>query len=334
MAHLISVVLIGYNNKKLLKPCLAALQRQTLKNDVFYIDNASQDGSVAWIKHHHPHVRVMANTENKGYAAAANQGIQATRTSYVMILNPDLLLDPDYLALAVAKMKTNSRIAALTGKILHYDFQNNKKTDILDTTGLLIFPNRRVVDRGQGERDHGQYDQEEEVFGISGACPVYRREALEDVKLLGDYLDEDFFMYKEDVDLSWRLRLRGWACYYLPAAVGYHGRGTGAILRSNLREIVRGRKSLTRFQKYYSYKNQRLMQVKNDLLSNLWPHLPALLFKEVLATSHMLFSEPYLLKSFAHGLWQFPRALKKRHFIMRRRIATPQEMARWFQVKS
>ncbi len=347
----LSIILIGYNNKRFLKPCLEALERQTLGAkrqgehpfSIYFIDNASSDDSVEWVLRHHPEVRVLQNRDNVGYAAAANQGIRMTKSKYVMILNPDLILTPDYLKIVLAKLRKNPRIAAITGKILRYDFERDQPTTVFDTTGLLAYRSRRVVDRGQGEKDRGQYDRGEEVFGVSGAGPIYRREALEDVKLPDlargnapapthqEYLDEDFFMYKEDVDLAWRLRLRGWQCYYEPRAVGYHGRGTGAIPRSTLGEIFRGRRTLNRFQKYYSYKNQYLMQVKNDVWPNVVRHLPSILWHELLKAVHVLLREPYLIKAWVHFWIQLPRALKKRRIIMRRRTATAEEMAQWFR---
>ena len=99
----------------------------------------------------------------------------------------------------------------------------------------MIRRDRRVFDRGENERDEGQFDRDEEVFGVSGAALVARREALESVELDGQYLDESFHMYKEDVDLCWRLRLAGWECWYVAGAVAYHARtshglsGTGYL---------------------------------------------------------------------------------------------------------
>lgn len=381
MAPLLSIILIGYNNRRFLEPCLNALGVQKLGAKkgpssiaIFYIDNASSDDSVEWILRHHPQVKVLANRENIGYAAAANQGIKMTKSPYVMILNPDLILTPDYLKIVIAKMEKNPRIAAITGKILKYDFEKNAPTNVIDTTGLKAYKSRRVVDRGQGEEDKGQYEQSEEVFGVSGAGPIYRREALEDVKLSKnlkrqrgwelhpfpkrdlreyaenrsrrgfvwktgeatqslvscEYLDEDFFMYKEDVDLAWRLRLRGWKSVYAPKAVGYHGRGTGVLARNTPGQIFRGRRTLTRFQKYYSYKNHYLLQIKNDLAINVLKHLPFIVSNELLRTFHTIVREPYLFKALAHAIIQLPRMLKKRKMIMARRTATPAAIAKWF----
>jgi len=327
----LSILLIGYNSKRFLEPCLKSVEAQTYKHfETIFIDNASSDGSVEYVREHFKDVKVVANRDNLGYAKAANQGMQMSKADYVMVLNPDLILTPNYLELIIKKCEQDPKIAAITGKVLKYDFEKNEKTKFIDTTGLYCFRNRRVIDRGQGLEDQGQYDDEEEVFGVSGAVPVYRRTALEDIKLPPhDFLDEDFFMYKEDIDISWRLRLCGWKCYYLPQAVGYHGRGTGVLKRFTHYQVYKGRKNLSRFQKYYAYKNQRLMQVKNELWGNLARDFFSIFMKEILIFGYIMVREPYLLKALGRFFLQLPRALRNRRLIMRNRKVSARDMAKW-----
>ena len=304
------------------------------KTEIILIDNDSQDGTCAYAQEAFPNVTAVCNSQNLGYAAAANQGIRMAKGEYMMVLNPDIILEPDYIEKCVRKMDSDEKIAAITGKLYKYDFAENRKTNIIDTVGLLSFRNRRVIDEGQGMKDHGQFSLEHEVFGVSGACPIYRKSALEDVKIpsgeeRGEYFDEDFFMYKEDVDLSWRMRIYGWKCFYLPAAQAYHGRGTGALKRFSHWEVLKNRSKLSKFQKYYSYKNQRLMQLKNEFVRGfLWNFFP-IIWKEILIKCYMIFREPFLFKAFFHLITQIPRALKKRKYIMRRRRVSWREMEKW-----
>jgi GT2 family glycosyltransferase len=350
-APILSIILIGYNSKQFLKHCLNGVKGKTLENvETIFIDNDSSDGSVAYVKRYFKWVKVIANRENTGYVGAANQGIRMTKAKYVMILNPDLILTPDYLEVMIAKMDKDIKIGAITGKVLKYDFEKDEPTNKIDTTGLYCYRNRRIIDRGQGMEDKGQYDKAEEVFGVSGAVPIYRREALEDIKLpmltkhrlenddlahitnikdATEYLDEDFFMYKEDIDVSWRLRLRGWKCFYEPKGVCYHGRGTGVLKRFTHWEVYKGRKGLSRFAKYYAYKNQRLMQVKNEMIGNLRKDFFPILFKEILVSGYILIREPYLFKAVGKFWLQLPHALKKRRLIHSRRKVTPKKMAKW-----
>ncbi|MFH1720649.1 MAG: glycosyltransferase family 2 protein [Patescibacteria group bacterium] len=325
---MISIIIIHYKTKRLLKPCIEALLKQTYADkELIFIDNDSQDGSPEYMRENWPEVKVVANTFNTGYAGAGNQGIELSKGEYVFITNPDIILEPKYFEKAIARMEKDPGIAALTGKVVQYDFESGKATGLIDTTGLKITCGRRVVDRGQGEKDIGQYEKEEEVFGISGACPLYRREALEDAKICGEYLDNDFFMYKEDVDLSWRFQLFGWKCLYYPEITAYHGRGTGVFDRSDIRGVLKHRGELSKFQKYYSYKNQRLMQFKNETIGSFVRHFPWIIGKEIAHFGYMVFREPYLFKSMWAGMKQIPRILKKRKEIMKKR---KDSILKWF----
>jgi GT2 family glycosyltransferase len=316
---MVSIIIIHYKTKSLLKSCIEPLFAQTYKDlEIIFIDNDSGDGSPEYVRSEWPSVKVVANKENTGYAGAGNQGIEISRGEYVFITNPDIILEEDYFEKAVAKMQKEPHVAALTGKVLQYDFNTEKPTGLIDTTGLKMFRSRRVIDRGQGEKDQGQYDAEEYVFGVSGACPLYRREALEDVKISGEYLDNDFFMYKEDVDLSWRFGKFGWKSLYYPSIVAYHGRGTGIFDRSSVVGTLKHRGRLNKFQKYYGYKNQRLMQLKNETFGGFLHNAPWIIGKEIGHLGYMIFREPFLFKSFWEGMKQTPKILKKRREILRR----------------
>lgn len=266
----ISIVLIHYNTPHFLHTCLDSIFNQTYGNiEVIFIDNNSPDkDGLEYVKKeygHHENLQIIDNEDNLGYAKAANQGIKASDGEFVVITNPDIIYTPEYFEKIIARVEKDNNIAGITGKVIKYDFENKKPTDLIDTVGLFAFKNRRIIDRGQGLQDKGQFDQEEEVFGVSGACPLYRREALDDVKIMDEYFDEDFFMYKEDVDLSWRFLLYGWKNLYFPGALAYHGRGTGVLDRTTTGKTLKHRGKLSRFQKKYSFKNQLLMEKKNDL---------------------------------------------------------------------
>lgn len=327
---MISIVIINYNTKHLLASCIESLLRQTcVDREIILIDNSSEDGSCAFVQEKFPEVTAVCNKDNIGYSGAANQGIKLAGGEYVMLMNPDIKFEPDYIDKCLAKMKDDPKIAAICGKIYRYDFEKNEKTNVIDTVGLFCFRNRRVIDDGQGLEDKGQFEKEKEVFGVSGACPIYRKEALEDVKVFDEYLDNDFFMYKEDVDISWRFLLFGWKNYYLPAAVAYHGRGTGVLKRFSHLEVLQNRSKLNRFQKYYSFKNQRLMQIKNETFADMLHDFFPVLWKQILIMGYVIFREPYLVKAWFHMLSQIPRALKKRHYIMKNRKVSWRDMHPW-----
>ena len=338
MKKTVSVVLICFNSKKFLKSCLGSLAAQTLTDlDVILVDNNSTDGTCAYARESFPRIITVENSENLGYAAAANQGIRLAKSEFVMVLNPDIILESDYIEKCVGKMREDEKIGAITGKLYRYDFEAQKKTNIIDTVGLFSFRNRRIIDEGQGLEDESQFGEAKEVFGVSGACPMYRKSALLDCKIpvgAGDeFFDEDFFMYKEDVDLSWRLRLFGWKCFYLPSAVGYHGRGTGVLKRFTHLEVMKNRGKLSRFQKYYSYKNQRLMQVKNEFVRGFFRNFFPIIWKEILVKAYIIFREPFLIKAMFKLVSKLPRALKKRDYIMKHSRVGWREMEKWLSGK-
>ncbi len=343
----ISIVIIHYNTPDYLPTCFDSILNQTYKNlEILFIDNNSPSNKgLKWVEKKYlgdPRVKIIANDDNLGYAKAANQGIRLAieepeeeeRADYVVITNPDIIYSPTYFEKIVHRMEKDEKIAAITGKVYKYDFDRNQATKIIDTVGLFAYRSRRIIDDGQGLLDEGQFEQECEVFGVSGACPLYRREALEDVKIMDEYFDEDFFMYKEDVDISWRFLLFGWKSLFYPKAVAFHGRGTGIYRRFFNRQVLKNRDKLSPFQKKYSFKNQHLMQVKNDLPLNFLTHFPQILFRKLGAFAYITFREPYLWRSYMDYLKQMPRALKKRRIIMKRRRVSNKEMKKWFSKQS
>ncbi len=331
----ISIILIHYNTPQFLRTCLDSIFAQTYRPiEVVFIDNNSPDASgLQYVKKEYgnkENLKIVSNSENLGYAKAANQGIKMSDGEYVVITNPDIIYTPEYFEKIIARVAKDPKISAITGKVLKFDFEKKEKTNLIDTVGLFAYKNRRIIDRGQGLEDKGQYDKEEEVFGVSGACPLYRREALEDVKILGEYFDEDFFMYKEDVDLSWRFLLYGWKNFYYPKAVAYHGRGTGIHERFTTAQTLKNRGKLSKFQKKYSFRNQLLMEKKNELVGSFFSDFFSIMLKKILTPFYITLREPYLWGSYIAHLRKLPRILKKRAIIMKNKRVTDMQMKKWF----
>jgi len=223
--------------------------------------------------------------------------------------------------------------AAVQGKLYRLG-ADLEKTAVFDTTGLRMLRNRRIISRGQGQGDNGQYDLPELIFGADGPAPVFRAAALRDVRIpregVGlEILDEDFFMYKEDVDLAWRLLLFGWDAAYVPTAVGWHARGAGASATS-ARTLARERRLLPAWIKCLSWANQRLMQVKNEDRSLFLRDLPQISWKELRAIAFLVVFETRCLVAIRRLAGKLPAARRKRAFIMRHRRRGSAEMAAWF----
>ncbi|MFH1030217.1 MAG: glycosyltransferase, partial [bacterium] len=213
-----------------------------------------------------------------------------------------------------------------------------KEFKIIDSVGLKIFRSQRVIEKGQGEEDTGQYDKIEEVFGVSGAAPVYRIEALEDVKIphtdhllvmereLFEYFDEDFFSYKEDVDLAYRLRWRGWKSFTIPEAVAYHKRTAKDVTgRKSDFFAALNRKNKSKFANYHSQRNQLFLLVKNLPKLNF-----AVIWYEVKKFIYELIFEWSTFKAWIDTLKKIRVMLEKRRWIMGNKKIEDEEMGKWF----
>lgn len=263
--ELISIVIINYNNCDYLKRCINSINNQNYKNlEIIFIDNDSKDKSYEYMisEYSDENIQIIKNTVNNGYAGAANQGIKLSKGKYVMIINPDIIMEEDFVDKLYNFIETDENIAAVSGKLLKYDFKNNKKLNYIDSAGIVMYQSTRCIDRGQNQEDAGQYDKTEQVFGVCGAAPLYRKSALEKIKINDEYFDEDFFAYKEDVDLSWRLNLYGFKNMYYPKAVAYHGRGLGGSKKGVL-NFITNRKSQSEFLRGISHRNHKMMLYKN-----------------------------------------------------------------------
>ncbi len=218
---LISIVIVNYNAGTLLPRCLASIARQTYPNwEVIIVDNASRDESLRYARQF-DRATVVCNADNRGFAAAQNQGLGLARGGYLMPLNFDIEMTPRFLEEMIAAMDVSPLIGTVTGKLLGMA-ADGAYLDTFYSTGHILPPDGYVLHRGEGERDAGQYDEMSEVFGAPGAAPLYRRDMLEDIAFRGQYFDESLFTWYEDVDLDWRAQQLGWKCLYTPKAVAYH----------------------------------------------------------------------------------------------------------------
>jgi len=321
---LVSINILNINEKHYLGRCLEGVLVQTYSPlEITVLDNGSTDGSAEFVRQHFPTVRLVENGRNLGYCAAHNKAIALTKGELVMPLNADCFLTPTFVAEMVAAIEADEKIGAEQGKLLlvRPEVATGRPPEaLIDTTGIIITKSRRNFDRGQGQRDNGPFSQPGEVFGASGAAPLYKRAMLEDIKIGAEYFDESFFLYREEVDLAWRARLRGWRCVYVPSAVAYHARRFSPATR----------RQQPRWLRRLSYRNRYLMLIKNDTWPNILRHLPHILAFEAAMLAYVFVREPHLLGALPDLLRLLPQAWRKRAIIQRRALAKPGEIARWF----
>jgi len=392
----VTISIINYNDKKFIFQAIESAVNQGYSNlEIIITDNNSTDGTreeieeriLKWEEKRREKsyskipptpfdkggaksIKYIKNSENAGFGRPHNQAMRIMKGDFILLLNSDAILTENYVEEAL-KLFKDSKVSSVQGKLLRYDFDKNElckdksnpKLNIIDTTGLMMFKNRRIVCIGQGQADEGQFEKEAEIFGVDGAVPIYRKEALEDVKLpkldlthpqpplkrglfnfplkrgksaeqtgcVYEYFDENFFLYKEDVDLAWRLRLAGWKAVYTPNAIAYHGRGSGDSMAKNYIDIIKERRKINKRAKMLSFKHQRLMQIKNDFPSLLFTkHLPQFIIKEIGAWAYMAIFERFTFRILKDLYHDAPLFLKKRKIVMRKKRVGVKEMEKWF----
>lgn len=223
---LVSTVIANWNRRDLLEPCLTALRRQSCrKSEIILVDNGSSDGSVAYVREQFPEVRTIALGENRGFAGANNIGIGAARGEYVALLNNDARPEPRWLEALVDALESHPEAGFCASKMLR---ANDPR--VIDTAGDVFYDYGVGSKRGINQPDGPNFAEKEYVFGACAGAAMYRRTMLGDVGLF----DEDFFLYMEDIDLSFRAQLRGHKCLFVPEAQVYHQVAATAGWGSNL----------------------------------------------------------------------------------------------------
>jgi GT2 family glycosyltransferase len=220
----VTVVVVSWQGRQLIAPCLASLRRQTLPHRVVVVDNASTDGTAEFLAAEHPEVDVVRTSENLGFAGGVAAGLEAVDTPYVALLNNDAEAEPGWLAALVDCLAAHPEAAAVTSRMLLAD-----RPGVLNNTGVVLLPDGRGADRGLGEPDTA-WTEPGEVFGFSGGAALLRTAAVREV---GGF-PREFFLYYEDTDVSWRLRLAGWTVRYAPAAVVRHQHSATVDQRSEV----------------------------------------------------------------------------------------------------
>jgi len=366
----ISVVIVTWNSAPFLRRCLAALASQTYPNlGLIHVDNASIDDSVAVVHEAVPRATQVVNDSNRGFSAAVNQGVRAARGEFVLLLNPDAFLDPDYAEkLVEALTEAGETFGMATGKLLqvetglvdskgirmtrsgrHFDVDQGMRDDEERSRGLAVPGSRGVQPNGAALRDRETTrlrnidvksrgdepareaprdratarprDPNHEVFGVSGAAAMYRMSFVRDVTIGGEFLDEDFFTFREDADVAWRGRLFGWRALYVPDAVAHHVRTVTPARR----------RSLTAATNMHGVKNRFLLRLKNEGLYLALRNAPFELARDLVAITATLTVEHSSLPALT-WLWKNRRRImEKRRAIQNRRSVSDRQLAGWFR---
>jgi len=259
----ITIIILTYNNINDIKACLSSITKQTYPYySITVVDNQSTDGTVEYIEKSFPDVRIIQTGENLGYAAGNNVGIEHvdTDTDYIAILNPDTEVDKNWLNELVQALEMNPTAGLATSKILLYN-----ERDTVNTCGNYEHFAGLAFCNGLNEKS-SIYNTQTLTAGVSGCSFLARRTVLE--KLGG--FDPDFFMYHEDVDLSWRARRAGCDILYVPASIVYH----------------KYKLSLKPWKYFYMERNRYLLLLKNCSVKYLILATPSILLTECIAIGY------------------------------------------------
>jgi len=243
-------------------------------------------------------VHLSATGENQGFSQAYNILINQARKAgaeYFLMINPDTILEPSAIVTLVQALDQDIKLAAVSPKIKRWDFIKQQKTNFIDSVGVVLQPGLKFSDLGQGEIDHGQFDYQS-ILGPSGAAGLFRLSDLEKIKENGQYFDENFFMYKEDCDLDYRLSIAGLLAKLVPEAIIYHDR-TAAVSQAGLRAWLLNRRQKSQKIRSWSFLNQHLIFVKYWHIQNFYSRVIIILR----CLTYLFFSlilEQYNLKNY------------------------------------
>ena len=334
----VGFITYGESTAKYLPYFLPSLERQSFRDfKILAVDNSEEreNENARYIKNNFPEIGLRWPGKNLGFAKAFNLMIKEAAEAgaeYFLTLNPDMILEPDMLKKMVEAAGKSENAGAVAPKILKWDFTANKKTSRIDSLGLALNKEHRFFDAHQGEIDKFDLIGEKEVFGFTGAAVLLNLKALEDVAFDNgsrkEYFDELMFMYKEDCDLSYRLRLAGWKIILAPLAAAYHNRAVAPRGGTNLK-IALNRKNKSRQVKAWSFLNQWILLCKlKDLpfsrrvkLATAWYQFKSLVFVSLF--------ERYLFKELI-TLWRLRGGIGRRKQRLKIRI-NPKEIEKFMQ---
>lgn len=321
----VTVVQVVYNSRRFIETVFSSIYAQTCQDfNVVAVIAGNYDQGKELLEQKFAKVEIIDPGYNIGFAKGHNLVFDKYDSEFFQLVNPDLVLRPDYIEKMLAAFK-DPKVGAATGKL--YQFKELKpkveeyaQNKILDTTGVLIAKSGRARDRGQHEADRGQFDSSLDVKAVSAAGAMYRRSALQKTRVptsqpgVWEYFDEDFHSYWEDVDLAWRMQNAGWKNRFVSGAVGYHGRTAGSSKKGykDVKGFVSHHKKLSPVIRQLNFKNHIYMYIKNS------PYFyPQFFIREFFMLAYVLVFEITTLKILPEFFKMLPKMWAKRIFLKR-----------------
>jgi len=303
----ISVIVVNWNGKSLLEECLCALRQQTFRDfETILVDNGSEDGSAEYVRTQFPELKVVPLAENRGFTGGNIAGYEQASGDLIVLLNNDTEAHPKWLEEIHRASQEYPGAGSFASKMLYFDDRGR-----VENCGFDMGTMGATLDLGRDKPDGPDWAQPHKVFGGCGGAVAYRRRMLQDI----GFLDPEFFMIYEDVDLSFRAQLRGYECVYVPAAIVYH-RYRVTIGKAPLRQV------------FYSQRNIEFVYLKNMPLGLMVRSFPQRLAYEVGAAiySARQGAGSTFLRAKLDVLRCLPSILRKRRQIQKSKTATDSHM--------
>lgn len=308
---LVSIIIPNYNGKIHLDECLNSLQRiESEDYEIVFVDNASDDGSVEFVKDNFPEIKILQLEKNYGFAEGCNLGVEKAQGDYIVFLNNDTKVDALWLKELLVAVETHGENHVYSSKILFYH-----EPGTLNTIGGVITPMGSGLDIYFGKEDVAEYNKIRFVGSPSGCSMLLKKSLFLE---MGGF-DKDYFAYLEDVDFGWRCWLHGHKIYYIPESVVYHKYGST------------GGKIDTPFRVFNVQKNRLFNILKNFSIVNLIKgFIISVIFDLVRIFQFIIHGEFSLISAVLRGNYAFikgiPKTLAKRKYIQDTRKISDEKM--------
>lgn len=316
---LVTVGIVTFNHAHCVRSALDSVLRQTHRHiELIVVDNASSDGTRDLLSAYTDRITLVLNDTNTGFCAANNEAIRRGRGEFVLIMNPDVVLEPGYVANAAAAMRDHKDVGTIAGLLITRDEGGR---EVVDSTGLGFGRARRFFLYGYGVPFEQARLEGGLVFGCDGSLAMYRCEAIDAASAGGEFFDEMYFAYKDAFDVSWRLQLAGWRALFEPAcrATHHHFFKPGDLrLRARMPARLR----------FHSVKNDLLHLAKNEDGESFRRDAPFILARQLAVLAYNLVLDWPALGAYVWFVKHLPEIRCRRAMFAARWAVRPSQVRR------
>lgn len=302
-----------WNSEDSIAACVESVLKQTYADfDLLIVDNNSQDRTCDLISQYNdPRITLYRKKENTGFCGGHNFAINHSSSEFVLLVNPDIIMDQYYLENAMAAMLTEKRIGTVCGLLLQSN--SSDPNCVVDSAGLSKKRSGIMRLNHHGENFHERTFKKSKVFGCDGALPLYRRTMIEDISHDGEFFDEMFFAHKEDWDVSWRAQIYGWETLFDPSCIAVHPRHfrpKSLIVRNSISIDI----------KVHSVKNQLILLLKNEAFLSFLINFIFIVPRQLAILLYIVVFETSSLAAYRMVIRNMKPIMTKRKIIQGRRV--------------